>query len=225
MSSFDIAEYYIPKIYRTGEPYHNLFNKIVSSISRKKLAEIVKALQNDYYNGDSSEVATADILRSKGYTVLRNLYLPYRDRLFTEIDLLCYNESQILVLENKSYKNAKDIVQHRTCWEIYNSYGTDTYPHPKYQQFRHAEALRDIVGDVAIRDFKYFISVWYAQQIKYFKVDLDEYFTGKENEEYKVFPSREEMLNFLSAFSSSSDIMKAIHIYMLQQDKEIQRAV
>ncbi len=216
-----IDEDYIPLNYRKGESYHDVFKNIIQDIDVFRLNIILNKIYNSYDIGDASEVATAAYYNEHGYYTKRHLYLPYQNRLFTEIDMLCYNDSKIHIIENKRFMNASSIIINKDNWVIDN--GIEKYKvfSPVLQQKRHIEALKGVLGNTAL-DFSYKIICWRRGKLYCYPVNIDDIIEVSSND-YKIFEDRDKMLKFLSDFSCYSDLMKAIHIYKLLSDRKVRQ--
>lgn len=102
--------------------------------------------------GDVGEVLTANTLRQLGLTVLRNLYLPYKDHT-VEIDMVAICPRCVFVIENKNYKGRiRGSLDADYCTVHYGKVIQRLY-NPLKQNMLHISVLRGILeNDICLKN-------------------------------------------------------------------------
>lgn len=99
---------------------------------------------NAFTQGDVGEVITAYMLRDLGFRVLRNLYLPYKNK-FTEIDMVAISRYGIFVIENKNYKATIKGTKDAKYWKVEYPLYTCRLYNPVMQNDLHRDVLRELL--------------------------------------------------------------------------------
>lgn len=107
--------------------------------------EVYSMKQSDII-GDIGEVLTANALRNCGLTVIRNLYLPYKDRT-VEVDMVAICSGGVFVVENKNYRGVVEGFTGDEYWKVKYGYRVHKLYNPLKQNNLHISVLNGIIGN------------------------------------------------------------------------------
>lgn len=173
--------------------------------------------------GGEFEEEVASKLRALGYTVYRNLYIPYRpmSNAYTEVDIVGINATHIVTVECKCMSGVLRGGQYDKTW-ILSTSADQEVANPFRQSYSHSRAIRDNLGLTAVDLIVLSNSVVY-QGPSHPKVCHFAYFDERFAAAVQAIPPQsvysEQLLTMLHEWQNPPDTVKQKHILGVNRAK------